>query len=194
MQLTLHSMGRRRMRAAGFTMLEVLIAILILSLGLLGMARLQSFGLAASIGASQRGTAALLAADIADRMRANMVGVSAGNYHGYTSAAVANCLNATGCTPAELAQNDTKEWEVLIDSNLGKGIGIVCKDSSPDDGTGNASLSQAGCDGLGNFYAIKIWWVEDRSTAYIATTCPAGTDWSATYSTCFKRVVVAFQP
>jgi type IV pilus assembly protein PilV len=192
--MTRKSPARRLPRAAGFTMLEVLIAILILSLGLLGMARLQSFGLKASLGASQRGTAALLAADIADRMRANMVGVAAGNYHGYTSAAQAACLTTAGCTTAELAQNDTKEWELLIANNLALGTGIVCKDSSPDDGTGNANLSQAGCDGLGSFYAVKIWWLEDRSTEYTATTCPAGTAWSATLSTCLKRVVVAFHP
>jgi hypothetical protein len=38
----------------------------------------------------------------------------------------------------------------------------------------------AGCDGLGNIYAIKIWWLEDRSN-----TNPTGN---------LKRFATAFQP
>jgi type IV pilus assembly protein PilV len=168
-------------------MLEVLIAILIISIGLLGMAGMQAAGLRANVGASQRSAATMLAYDMADRMRANMAGVIAGDYD-LTPINVptqqANCLQAAGCTVQQMAQNDRWEWNQAIQSTLPSGMGIVCKDREPDDGFGNANLAQtatgAWCDGLGNVYAIKIWWLEDRSESN-----PDGT---------LKRVVVSFQP
>jgi type IV pilus modification protein PilV len=76
----------------GVTMLEVLIAILIISVGLLGTAGLQAVGLRASIAANERTAATLLAYDAADRMRANMAGVALGAYHNYTE-----CQLPGGC-------------------------------------------------------------------------------------------------
>jgi hypothetical protein len=72
------------------------------------------------------------------------------------------------------------EWNNAIGLALPSGIGIVCRDSSADDGTSNASLTAAACDGLGNQYVVKIWWYEDRSSSN-----PGGT---------LKRFVTAIQP
>ena len=118
----------------GVTMLEVLIAILIISVGLLGTAGLQAVGLRASIAANERTAATLLAYDAADRMRANMAGVALGAYHNYTAAQNANCLTVAGCTPQQLAQHDMWEWNNAVGLALPSGIGIVCRDSSADDG------------------------------------------------------------
>ena len=168
-------------------MLEVLIAILIISIGLLGMAGMQAAGLRANVGASQRSAATMLAYDMADRMRANIAGVAAGNYDFSLlnpPTQHANCLQAGGCTVLQMAQNDRWEWNQAIQNTLPSGMGIVCKDKSPDDGLGNTDLLQgptgAWCDTLGDVYAIKIWWLEDRSESN-----PTGT---------LKRVVVSFQP
>jgi type IV pilus assembly protein PilV len=79
-----------------------------------------------------------------------------------------------------MAQNDTFEWNQAIAAALPSGQGIVCRDSSPDDGANNASQAAAACDGLGTNFAIKIWWLEDRSEANTAGT--------------LKRVVTAFKP
>lgn len=149
----------------GVTLLEILVAILIISFGLLGTAGLQAVGLKASVSANQRTAATLLAYDAADRMRANMVGVAAGNYHNYTVTQNTNCLASAGCTPAQMAQHDMYEWNAAIAAALPQGVGIVCRDSSADDGTTNTSLITAACDGLGNQYVVKIWWLEDRSSS-----------------------------
>ena len=118
---------------------------------------------------------------MADRMRANMAGVSAGNYQGYTPTdQSATCLADVGCSPQRMAENDTWQWGQAIAAQLPQGIGIVCRDSSPDDGVSNASLISAGCDGLGNIYVIKIWWLEDRS--------------EANTTGALKRVVTSFHP
>jgi type IV pilus assembly protein PilV len=164
----------------GVTMLEVLIAILIISVGLLGTAGLQAVSLRASIAANERTTATLLAYDAADRMRANKAGFALGAYHNYTATQNTNCLAAAGCTPQQLAQHDMWEWNNAITLALPSGMGIVCRDSSADDGTSNASLTTAACDGLGNQYVVKIWWYEDRSSSN-----PGGT---------LKRFATAVQP
>jgi type IV pilus assembly protein PilV len=165
----------------GVTLLEILIAIVIVSFGLLGTAGLQTVGLRAAVSANQRTAATLLAYDAADRMRANMAGVNAGNYHNYTATQNVNCLAVAGCNAQQMAQHDMFEWNAAIGAFLPAGaMGIVCRDSSPDDGASNASMVAAGCDGLGNIYAIKIWWLEDRSN-----TNPTGN---------LKRFATAFQP
>lgn len=63
--------GSERGRQTGTGLIEVLIAILVLSLGVLGVAGMQAAGLRASYGASYRAQAAFLAQDILDRMRGN---------------------------------------------------------------------------------------------------------------------------
>lgn len=167
-------------RSRGVTLIEILVAILIISFGLLGTAGLQMTGLRAAVSANQRTSATLLAYDVADRMRANMAGVTAGNYNNYTATQHTACLTATGCTVQEMAEHDMWEWQQAIASQLPSGIGIVCRDTSPNDGTNNSSLVAAACDGVGNQYVIKIWWLEDRSDAN-----PTGA---------LKRFSTAFQP
>lgn len=58
---------------AGFSMIEALVAILVLSFGLLALAGFQLRVLSDSVGASNQNIAAQLAADMADRIRANPV-------------------------------------------------------------------------------------------------------------------------
>jgi type IV pilus assembly protein PilV len=60
-----------RYRAAGFTLIEVLVALVVLSIGLLGVAGLQIVGLRGNLSAASRTQASYLAEDIIDRMRAN---------------------------------------------------------------------------------------------------------------------------
>ncbi len=58
-------------KVAGFTLIEVLVTVTILSIGLLGVGKLQGFGLKQNQNAAQRTPATILAYDILDRMRAN---------------------------------------------------------------------------------------------------------------------------
>ena len=55
----------------GFTLIEVLIAVLVLSIGLLGLASLQAASLKNNYGAYMRSQASILANDMADRIRSN---------------------------------------------------------------------------------------------------------------------------
>ena len=67
-------------RQRGFSLIEVLIAILILAIGLLGMAHMQASGMRSTHGAYLRTQATFLASDIIDSMRANATAARGGNY------------------------------------------------------------------------------------------------------------------
>ena len=158
--------------STGFTLLEVLIAIVVVAFGLLGLAGLQVFALKNNQSASLRVAATNLTTDIIDRMKSNYLGVINGNYDqpntaSYTTV-VPGCSQATGCTPAALAQNDLREWQQRVAASLPGGVGIVCLDSSPNEA---ATPGAAACDGVGAAaYSVKIWWYDDRSQANAAGT------------------------
>lgn len=143
----------------GFTLLEVLVTIVIISVGMLGLAGLQARGLQNNHSSLQRTLAVYQAYDMADRMRANIVGVNNNNYDNLSGTPSDPGCITSGCTPAQLTDYDMRIWNLANASLLPNGVGVVCRDSSPEDGTSAA----AGCDGTGTIYAIKLWWSDDRS-------------------------------
>ncbi|MFZ1642728.1 MAG: type IV pilus modification protein PilV [Candidatus Contendobacter sp.] len=149
--------------AAGFTLLEVLVAVVVLSVGLLGLASLQVNGLQFNHSAYLRTQATLLAEELADRMRANRPGFTANNYDNPSVnpvALVAACRTVAGCTAAQMAQNDLAEWQRVLARVLPNGQGVVCRDVVPIEA---ASTPAAPSCGGGNTYTIKIWWDDRRA-------------------------------
>lgn len=65
---------------SGFTLIEILVTMLVMAIGFLGLAALQTSGLQQSQNTYFRTQADILARDIADRMRANRFGVLSGSY------------------------------------------------------------------------------------------------------------------
>jgi type IV pilus assembly protein PilV len=144
-------------RSRGFTMLEILISIIILSIGLLGLASLQGLSLRNAGNANFRGSATQQAYDLADRMRANKAALDAGSYNNQQGVLVATCFQSAGCNTLEMAQMDVYVWNQNNARLLPSGRGFVCTDSTPNDGTPAAPA----CDNLPNSpYVIKIWWDE----------------------------------
>ena len=174
-------------KESGFGMVEVLVALVVLSLGLLSMAGLQIISIRSVHSSFIRGQAVLSAYTIADRMRANrpavrdLDGTAIGFYNSADGATYQapndnNCTEgagaATACTTAEMAAHDLFEWNQSVAARLPSGQGTVCIDSTSNDGNPAAPA----CDGVGNDYAIKIWWTDIEQAG--ATT---------------KRYVVRFQ-
>ena len=149
-------------RIDGFSLVELLVAVLIFAIGLVGLAALQIYGLKSNQTAYYRSIATQLAYDMADRMRSNPVGVVSSLYKNGTPGTDNTQCETASCTPAQLAAYDLKRWNDELASKLPAGKGIVCLDSEPDIGDSSA-LPSTHCDGSGNVYAIKVWWDDDRS-------------------------------
>jgi type IV pilus assembly protein PilV len=140
----------------GFSLLEVLIAILIAAFGLLGVAGLQAYNLKHSHGSNLRALATMYAYDISDKIRANKKGFEAGSYDRQQGTSVTACYSS-GCSAAQMAQMDVHLWKQALAAALPGGDGIVCVDSTPNDGT----PASPGCETNPSApYAIKIWWNE----------------------------------
>ncbi len=95
---------RARLRAArrqrGMSLIEILVAIVLLSVGLLGLAGLQLRGMQVNQGSAMRSQAAIMAEDLADRMRADVAAANPANTAGGFYGAFTPSNAATAATPA----------------------------------------------------------------------------------------------
>ncbi len=119
-------------RQTGFSILEVLISMVVLSTGLLAVANLQVTALRGNQSAYLASLAAQQAQDMAERMNANPVGVSANQYDAVDTtipAVPVDCQSAT-CTPAQLAVYDHSRWNTANQTLLPGGAGVVHHDAA----------------------------------------------------------------
>ena len=98
----------------GFTFLESLLALFILSIGLLGVAGMHSNALQTGFSASQRMAAVMKGEELLERMRANPQGVADNAYAG--TATSYGCTSGNTCTTSEMAQDDMFIWRAEINS------------------------------------------------------------------------------
>lgn len=110
----------------GFSLIEVLIALIILSVGMLGIAGLYVQSMQAGRTSMFRHNAVTLAGDIADRIRANP---SAGTAYTATAGADKSCVNdVVDCLPADMAAHDIYLWQQQADDSLPNGRVTVTHD------------------------------------------------------------------
>lgn len=96
-------------RTGGFTLIEVLVALVVLAVGMLGIAILYVEGLRAGRTAVYRTTAITLASDMADRIRANSAAGIA--YSGVGPGDDFGCVNGPAdCSPEDMAADDWFSW------------------------------------------------------------------------------------
>jgi type IV pilus assembly protein PilV len=124
-----------RTRNTGFTLLEVLVALFVLAIGLLGLALLQTTGLRLTTNSYSRSQATYLAYDIIERMRANVAGLLAANYTvantGAANTIVGGAAYTCNTTPgscaceavacsgaAAIASYDLGQWYYRLDNLL----------------------------------------------------------------------------
>lgn len=116
--------GTAIQRQRGLTMFEVLVALVILSIGLLGVAGLQGMAKRSTHQAYQRTLATQLVDGVIERIRSNPT--AAASYHSGTSSPLGNasqgtsapspsCLETNVCTDVQLAAYDLWIWEQAID-------------------------------------------------------------------------------
>ena len=136
----------------GFTLLEVLVALVVLSVGMLGIGALYVASLQSARTAIIRTKAVNFAADMADRIRANRQGLAA--YGGFSSnfGCADNTANATtSCTPAQMAAHDLFLWQQLLNDR---------RSGLPD-----AQAVITFTAGAPPLYEINISWTETGETA-----------------------------
>ena len=161
---TVNYSSHLRSRQRGFTLIEVLIAALVLSVGVLGVAGLQVTALKNLQSSQSFGVAAMLANDIADRMWVNQAQAVANTYN-HTDApdTPADCVGGT-CTTAEIASFDMNDWQQQI-------VGYTLADTTVIPGllpAGSGTVAQIGAS---RSYLITLRWDDDRSGS-TGTTCP----------------------
>lgn len=142
----------------GVGLIEVLIAIVLISIGFLAVAKMQVEGMRYSQSAYFNAQATMMIKDITDRMRSNREGVQAGLYNAVetnTNTTVPTCVaSAIACTPIELAQKDIAEWSANLHAPQGA-VNFVPLLPSGDsvNAVGKVTVN-------GSVYDIAVQWAE----------------------------------
>lgn len=110
--------GGRGASEHGFSLIEVLVALLVLSIGLLGLAMLQVQGMRANSDAYFRTQATILAYDLIDRMRANSAGAELGDYTASSAPSSPPNCGSGGCAASDRAKRDLYKWYQEVASSL----------------------------------------------------------------------------
>ncbi len=115
-----------RRKQEGFTLLEVLVAVLVFSFGLLGIAGMMTISVRNNHNGYLRSQANFLAENIVDRMRANPVALwnSAYNINPAVVGTTA-CTLAAPCNYNTLATYDSEQWAQSLLSSLPNGTGSI---------------------------------------------------------------------
>ena len=131
-------------RSRGFTLVEVMVSLVVLSIGLLGIAKLVMVSSHSNDSAYMRGQATALAYEILDRMRANPAGALAHNYDiafNTMPAAPTSCDGTVVvCTPAQIAAWDLYTWTQHMTSATNTTVPVVRNGALPA-GTGRIVTS-----------------------------------------------------
>ncbi|MEM7206600.1 MAG: type IV pilus modification protein PilV [Pseudomonadota bacterium] len=134
----------------GITLIEALIALFIMSIGLLGVAGLQATSIAAGHASGQRSLAVFLNAEIGERIRANRSAIAI--YDTATTAPADNgcadtaTLAANVCTDAQMAQEDLLEWQ--------SALGVAFSGMTP---VGTITVNQATTPAT---VTVSVTWIE----------------------------------
>ena len=108
---------------SGFSLIEAMVTLVVLSVGMIGIASLYGQGLGAGRTALYRTQAVNLAADMADRIRLNRLAGAA-----YGGAAGNNNCDPPGaatCSPVQMAAHDLLRWQASVAALLPNGVGAV---------------------------------------------------------------------
>lgn len=151
--------------AAGFNLIEVMVALVVLSLGLAGLAALLVNGVASTRSADLRSIATTYAQSGADVMRANLEAYTNGWFDGTNTTSIASAVDcSSGCTTeSDMAQSDFALWQTRIAQALPDGQAFICNDTTPDDGQPGA-LACTG--GAADPNVIKIFWRDPRDVTF----------------------------
>ena len=151
----------------GFTLLEVLVTVIILAIGVVGVASLQISTYSQLRSSHNMATASMLAGEMADRMAANSNQVLADNYNHTEDSGTPKDCAATACTAAELAAYDINQWQTKITS------GASAPGSLPG---GRGAVLRSLKPGTPDDFNILVQWDDDLSGSTSRTCDPNNPD------------------
>ena len=144
----------------GFSLIEIMVAVFVLAVGVLGVGALQVTSKRANFEAVQRATAVAMAQDVIERMRANPTQLAEYTFHGVELPSSTSTVEAqdcsAACTPERLVHYDLGEFERTLTG--------VAEQTSSGTNTGGLTSPKAcitgpagGAGGSGN-YVVAIAW------------------------------------
>ena len=145
---------RRNQRGVGF--IEILVSVVIISIGFVAAAQMQVESMRASQGAYYRSQAYFLASEMVDRMRANVTGVRERRYDGRSTSADAenpDCAN-TACNPQQIADQDLFDWSAGLHTAADSGRPPLLPSVTDIDAGGQILRTGEGR------YTIRLTWGE----------------------------------
>jgi type IV pilus assembly protein PilV len=166
---SLRQASRRRHTQSGIGIIEVLVALVIVSLGVLGMAGLQLTGMKHSTNGFNRSKALMLTENLATRMRINRTGVLNGDYVGTRDGTACGTKPAPYCQAYELTDAESCSVQELAEFDL---FSVACGDwGTAGANAGVAGMLPAGaqldviCNGAvcgpASTYTLSVSWSEN---------------------------------
>jgi type IV pilus assembly protein PilV len=163
---SLHSKVSKQRRQSGFSLVEVLVSVVVLSIGVLGAVGMQVASLQSGREVRNQAMAGSMAKELAERMRGNhAIALQASSTNNpyllatripkiaTFSTPSPNCATTT-CTPIQIAAWDIVEWQTRMRDALPAPQVVVCMDSTPFvDG-----FPRWDCDNQGNVAVLKLSW------------------------------------
>ena len=145
---------------SGFSLIEILISVVVMSVGLLGLGGLQLVSLKGVNNAHSNNTASMLTMDLAERMRANPKGVEGGFYGSTINCGIkqTECHGSQSCSPEQTAKFDLEELAcgTTVDSKRQGGARNILPQ-------GSLSVScVGGCDQPKAVHDVTVSWGENN--------------------------------
>lgn len=153
-----------RKKQRGFSLIESMVTLFVLTVGILGVAGLQSISIISHKDSYHISQAMLLAQNLAERVRANMGGVDLYHQHGRSGGSFASqCFTTSGCSTEQMTLTDIYEWQQALNNLLPSGQGIICRSGSVPTAfqlAGDDLRAQiAGtCNDGGDTFVIHVFW------------------------------------
>ncbi len=159
----------RSRREAGFSMIELLVAVLVMGIGVLGITALQMVSLQNNRGALMRSEATLRTYDVMDRIRANPSGNYGGVAFGDDPPAANDCM-ANNCSVAQMTAFDQATWKCSLGVHNAHASCIALRASGalptlvaqPGLPSGDGSITVNGATGI---VSVSVRWQEPNVVA-----------------------------
>lgn len=143
-------------RQSGFSLIEVAVAAAIFSMGLAGISLLMLTAVMGTAEAGHHTVASTKASSLAEMIALNSY--ASGHYINPLPPEDYACVDDESCSGGRLAAEELGAWQRELAAELPGGRGLVCRDSTPDDG----HSADAACDGEGGM-VVKVFWLESRN-------------------------------